>query len=69
MKIKHYLLNFLKDGVYHHPIPGLHFWAVTLLIVRAGVEIEMEDGHVLTPKDCFVEIEDIFLRMSGDNDG
>lgn len=60
MKLKDYILVFL----YQHlptqkiPIPSVKFWAITLLVVSAGIEIETNDGHVLTVKDCFVEMED-----------
>ena len=57
--IDQYLLFFLQGEPYDHKMPGIHFWAETFLIVRTGmVEITMKDGHVLTPADCFKEMED-----------
>lgn len=38
-------------------IPGVRFWALTLLIVSAGLEIDV-DGHILTTEDCFKEMDD-----------
>ena len=56
MNIDDYLLLFLKFGPFK--IPSVKFWAITLLIVGAGIEIKMKDDHILTMKDCFIEMED-----------
>ena len=59
MKIDDYiLLLFGKDGIYPCKIPSVRFWALTLLFVGIGLEIEMKDGHILTVKDCFIEMDD-----------
>ncbi len=64
---KQYLLMFLKEGVYTHKIPSVHFWASTLLIISAleysNTYIRFDNGHILTPKDCFKEMNDC---VSGD---
>ena len=60
MKIKDYILLFLKDlkPRFKIMIPSVKFWAITLLIVGAGIEIEMKDKHILTVKDCWIEMDD-----------
>ncbi len=56
MKVKDYIRLFLKDVPCK--IPSVKFWAITLLTVGAGIEIEMKDGHILTVKDCWIEMDD-----------
>ena len=57
--IDQYVLWFLQGESFPHTMPGIHFWAETFLIVRNDIiEITMKDGHVLTPEDCFKEMED-----------
>lgn len=59
MKIDDYILLIMgKDGKYPCKIPSVRFWALTLLMVSMGMEIEMKDGHSLTVKDCFIEMDD-----------
>ena len=58
MKIDDYIILFVKDRDINFKIPSVRFWAYTLLIVSAGIEIEMKDGHILTPKDCYIEMND-----------
>lgn len=41
-------------------IPSVRFWAITLLCTTMGMKIMMHDGHVLTEKECFTEIEDCY---------
>ena len=56
MKMRDYLLIFLKDNPCR--IPSVRFWGIILLVVGMGLKIEMKDGHILTVKDCFIEMED-----------
>lgn len=56
MRIKDYIVVFLKD--FPCRIPSVKFWAITLLTVSAGIEIKMKDGHILTLKDCYIEMND-----------
>jgi len=63
LNLKHYLLLFIGKEGFKGNIPSIRFWSLTLLIVNAGVEIEMFDGHILTAKDIFREIEDLFNEM------
>jgi hypothetical protein len=55
MKLKEYIILLLKDNAMR--VPSVLFWGLTLLIVAAGMEIKV-DGHILTVKDCFIEMED-----------
>ena len=55
-----YLLWMLKGKPLK--IPSIKFWCLTILIIRQGIKIEMKDGHILTIKDCFKEIEDLFME-------
>jgi hypothetical protein len=61
LNIKKYIFLFLKDKAIK--IPSAKFWAITLIVVAMGIKIEMPDGHILTVKDCFNEMEDC---LSGD---
>lgn len=56
MKVKDYILIFLND--FPCKIPSAKFWAMTLLVVGMGIEIEMNDGHILTVNDCYIEMDD-----------
>lgn len=56
MNINDYLLMFVDKEPCK--IPSVRFWGITLLIVGAGIEIKMKDGHILTVEDCFIEMED-----------
>ncbi len=42
----------------YQKLDEVHFWAETLLIIRCGLKIRMHNGHILTPKDCFIEMND-----------
>jgi len=59
--INEYIILFLKKNPC--TVPGVRFWAMTLVLVSAGVKIQMKDGHILTKEDCFIEMNDCF---SGD---
>ena len=54
--INEYVILFLKKNPCK--VPGVRFWAMTLLLVSAGIKIQMKDGHVLTVEDCFIEMDD-----------
>lgn len=54
--INHYILLYLKNNPAR--IPSVHFWAITLILVSVGVKINIQ-GHILTIKDCFEEMEDM----------
>lgn len=56
MKLKDYILLFVRDSPCK--IPSVKFWAMTLIVVNMGLEIEMNDGHILTVKDCYIEMDD-----------
>lgn len=56
MDCKDYIILLLKD--FPCRIPSVRFWAITLLIVGAGINIEMTDGHILTVEDCYIEMDD-----------
>lgn len=58
MKIDDYIILFVKDLDVKISIPSVKFWAITLLCVSTGMEIEMKDGHILTSKDCYIEMND-----------
>jgi hypothetical protein len=59
ISLKDYVLFFLKDEKpYTHRIPGIHFWATTGLLIRAGVRIQASNGHYLNMEDCMNEIHD-----------
>lgn len=62
LKLNDYVLIYLQE-FGPSKIPGIRFWAMTLLLVSAGVKLETEEGHVLTIKDCWIEMDDCF---SGD---
>lgn len=51
--INQYLLFFLQGKSYEHELPGIHFWAITLLIIQNDVIITMKDGHALTPRGLY----------------
>lgn len=56
LKLNHYILLYLeKFG--KSKIPSVRFWALTLLIVSVGLEIDV-NGHILTTEDCFKEMDD-----------
>lgn len=38
-------------------IPSMRFWAMTLLLTSAGIQI-LCDCHILTEEDCYREMDD-----------
>jgi hypothetical protein len=64
MEFKEYILIFLKMFPNVVRIPGVKFWALTLLIIGAGVEIKMDNCHILTVEDCYKEMDDSFNRRT-----
>ena len=54
--IDEFIILILKDNPMN--VPSVRFWAHALLLTSAGVKIKMKDGHVLTPEDCFIEMND-----------
>ena len=56
MRLNNYLLLLLKDNPIK--IPSVRFWALTLLLVATGIELKMNNGHILTIKDCYIEMND-----------
>ena len=57
-----YLLKFINP-VYVGKIPSAKFWGITLMIVKSGAKINC-NGHILTIKDCFDEMEDCWRNES-----
>lgn len=58
MKFEDYVLLFLKDNPCR--VPSVKFWGITLLIVSAGIKIQMDNCHILTVQDCYNEMDDLF---------
>jgi hypothetical protein len=63
INLAEYILLYLADGKPAR-MPSIHFWAETLLIINAGLQImvqmeECADPIALEPQDCFDEIADL----------
>lgn len=64
MDIDRYFLFYLyflqKDSKEPIKIPSLRFWCYTILCIECGMKIYMKDGCLLSIKDCFIELEDLW---------
>lgn len=61
LSFEDYLLLYLHSNTPENKrikIDHVHFWGNTLLIVETGMKIRMDNGHILTPSDCFIELDD-----------
>lgn len=69
LKFKDYVLLYLSVGNKGEDVNTLNkldkiaFWALTMLILKSGVKIQMDNKHFLTPEDCFAEMEDAYLNV------
>jgi len=57
MKLSEYLLLCLKDNPMK--IPSVKFWAMTILFVQTGLQIQLSNYHILTVEDCLKEMDDL----------
>ena len=60
MKLNDFILVLLKDNPMK--VPSVKFWGEILIMIKVGVQIQTDNGHYLTPEDCFKEMEDCWLK-------